>query len=103
MLRQTARARADLIEIWTHVAQQDPGAADRLLDRIAARLEILKDFPNAGTALPALAPGARMLVEAPYLILYRSDEQGVLLVRVLHGRRDIDAALFAEGDDRPGE
>ncbi|EFH13747.1 type II toxin-antitoxin system RelE/ParE family toxin [Teichococcus cervicalis] len=103
MLRQTARARADLIEIWTRLAEQNPDAADRLLDRIAARLEILKDFPHAGTALPALAPEARMLVEAPYLILYRADEEGVLLVRVLHGKREIGAALFAEGLDRPGE
>jgi plasmid stabilization system protein ParE len=38
-----------------------------------------------------------MLVEPPYLILYRVIADGVQIVRVLHGARDIDSALFAAG------
>jgi plasmid stabilization system protein ParE len=38
-----------------------------------------------------------MLVERPYLILYRVIPDGVQIVRVLHGARDIDSALFMEG------
>ena len=38
----TRAAREDLIEIWTHIADDDPSAADRVLDRldeVAAHLD----------------------------------------------------------------
>ena len=38
-----------------------------------------------------------MLVERPYLILYRVMSDGVQIVRILHGARDIDATIFVEG------
>jgi plasmid stabilization system protein ParE len=38
-----------------------------------------------------------MLVERPYLILYRLVPGGVQVVRVLHGARRIDPPLFSEG------
>jgi toxin ParE1/3/4 len=50
-----------------------------------------------GPARPDIAGDARILVERPYLILYRLVPEGVQIVRVLHGARDIDGALFSEG------
>jgi len=38
-----------------------------------------------------------MLGERPYLILYRVLPEGVQIVRVLHGARHIDRAVFEEG------
>ena len=38
-----------------------------------------------------------MLVEGSYLILYRIRPNDVQIVRVLHGARNINHALFAEG------
>ena len=38
-----------------------------------------------------------MLVEGSYLILYLIRAEDVQVVRVLHGARDIDETLFAEG------
>lgn len=76
-------------------------AADRLYDRIEARICILEAFAKAGPARPDIAPEARRLVERPYVILYRILYRiladGVQIVRVLHGARDIGAALFIEG------
>ncbi len=95
--RYTQRARADLLEIWFTIAPENPGAADSMLDRIEKRVDILSNWPKAGNACPAIAPGARMLVERPYLILYRLIPEGVQIVRVLHGARDIDHALYLEG------
>ena len=40
-----------------------------------------------------------MLVERPYLILYRVSSGNVQIVRVLHGARSIDSALFLQGID----
>lgn len=38
-----------------------------------------------------------MLVEPPYLIFYRRRSDHIQIVRILHGARNIDAQLVAEG------
>jgi toxin ParE1/3/4 len=96
-VRHTGRARRDLIEIWLEIASDDPAAAERLYNRLEARVEILKRFPEAGPLRQDIAPEARVLVESPYVLLYRIIPQGVQVVRVLHGARNIDRALFIEG------
>ncbi len=96
-VRYTARARRDLLDIWLSIAVNNPAAADRVYDRLEARVLILERFPEAGPAMPAIADDARVLVEPPYLILYRIVPAGPQIVRVLHGARHIDAALFGEG------
>ena len=62
-------------------------------------MHMLEQFPDIGVAAPHIGKDARMLVESPYLILYRAVAGGLQIVRVLHGARRIDAALFGEGVD----
>ena len=96
-IHHSRRARADLLDIWLEIAEHNLAAADRLYDRLEARMEILSRFAEAGTASPDIAKEARMLVQSSYLILYRIRPHDVQIVRVLHGARNIDPALFAEG------
>ena len=96
-VRQSALARADLIQIWVDIALDNQAAADRVYERLEARVKILERFPEAGMARPDIAKDAMVLVESPYLILYRLVSEGVQIVRVLHGARDIDDSLFSEG------
>lgn len=96
-VRHTTRARRDLLDIWLYIGNDNPAAADRIYARLAARVRILEKRPNAGRARPELAPDARSLIEPPYLIFYRILPDGVQVVRILHGRRRISAALFREG------
>ena len=85
----TPLAESDLEAIWLTVALDNPTAADRLLARIGEKLERLGDFPDMGAPRPELAPGARLLVEGSYLVLYETMNDGVLVVRVVHGARDL--------------
>jgi toxin ParE1/3/4 len=96
-IRYTARARRDLIDIWLEVSAVNPTAADELYHRLEARVEILRRFPQSGPARLDIAPDARVLIELPYLLLYRIIPDGVQIVRVLHGARHIDRALFTQG------
>ncbi len=96
-IRHTIRARRDLIDLWLLVREADPAAADRLLQRIEARIEILGRFPEASRRQREIAPDARVLVESPYLILYRLILEGVQIVRVLHGARPIGRVMFLAG------
>ena len=85
----TRQARADLIDIWLHIAADDPGAADRVLDRLELAAMSLTENPRIGPARDDIRPGLRYLVSDTCLILYRVVEDGLEIVRVLHGRRDL--------------
>jgi toxin ParE1/3/4 len=87
-----------LLEIWQYLAARDSRAADRTYERLEQRIKILEAFPEAGPARPEIAPDARVLIEAPYLIFYWLIEQDVQIVRVLHGARRITGAMFRSGE-----
>ena len=44
----TKKAREDLIDIWLHIAEDDPTAADRVLDRLDDAASHLADHPEDG-------------------------------------------------------
>ena len=94
-VRKTARATADLSEIWLYVAMDNVSAADRLIDRITERTQALVDRPRLGVARPDIAPEARMLTVGDYLILYRIVGRDVAVNRVVHGARRLQG-LFDE-------
>ena len=87
------QAEADLDDIWWHIAQEDLDAADRLLDSIDERCVTLAQFPYIGTRRDELFPSLRSLVVGNYLIFYLPIPDGIEVVRVLLGMRDI-GALF---------
>jgi toxin ParE1/3/4 len=84
---RTAQAEEDLIEIWTYVAADNIGAADKLLDRIDDVCRLLVENPQMGPSRPDLAEGLRTFVVGSYLLLYRERSFGVEIVRVVHGAR----------------
>lgn len=88
---RTDRADEDLIDIWVNIAIENPAAADRVLDAIQRRWQQLSLYPYSGVAREDIAPGVRCLVAGRYLTLYRVAADGILIIRVLHGRRKIDA------------
>ena len=85
----TRQAREDLIDIWLHIAADDPGVADRVLDRLEMAAMNLIENPRMGPARDDIRRGLRYLVSDTYLILYRIVKDGVEIVRVVHGRRDL--------------
>ena len=95
-IRRLPSASRDLDQIWLHIAADDAGAATALVERIAAAVARLADFPLSGPARPEIAPGARSLTVGNYLILYRVAEDSVDVVRVIHGAREITRLLDEE-------
>jgi toxin ParE1/3/4 len=86
----TRAAREDLIAIWTHIAEDNPQAADRVLDRLEEAANRLVENPQIGPARDDIRPGLRYLVSGSYLLLYRIREGGIEIVRAVHGRRDLN-------------
>jgi toxin ParE1/3/4 len=87
-LRLTPRAESDLRAIWTTIARHDEAAADRLILRLFEVMELAASMPQMGPPRADLSPTARLLIEAPYLVIYEPQPDGILAVAVVHGARD---------------
>jgi toxin ParE1/3/4 len=71
-------------------------AADRLVDRFDATLQLLASAPHLGRSVEELAPSLRSFPIGNYLIFYRPIESGIELIRVLHGAREITPEYFGD-------
>jgi toxin ParE1/3/4 len=91
------RAKSDLVEIWDYIADDSEARADSFVDMIDEKLLALASNPGMGRAGDELAQGLRSFPVGRCVIFYRSISEGVEIVRVLHGSRDIDA-LFQPDD-----
>jgi len=87
---------SDYEEIWRYIARDNPTAADRLITAIERQLSTLATMPGLGREEPKLAANLRSFPIGNYLIFYRPIDDGIALVRVLHGARDISPDYFKE-------
>jgi len=84
----TPKAKDDLKAIWSFLAAESESAADRMIIRFAERFDLAADFPEMGVLRPELGRNVRSLTVGQYLVLYRRSDQGVAVIRVIHGRTD---------------
>ena len=95
-IRFTSLAESDLLELWLTIAEENFVAADESLDAVQATVVLLGTQPEMGRARPELANGLRSFpTRTPYIIFYLPEDDGLLVVRVLHHARDIDAEYFS--------
>jgi len=87
--RISGRATADLDEIWYYIAQDNPDAADKFVSNFFSRFSKLAAMPKIGRLREELSRGLRSFSTGRYVIFYREDAEGVEIVRVLHGARDL--------------
>jgi toxin ParE1/3/4 len=88
-LRISHLAEADLAEIWLHIATERPSAADRMLDRLKRQFLLLCRNPEMGELREDIGLGIRQTSVGSYVILHRTRDDWVEVVRVIHGSRDI--------------
>jgi toxin ParE1/3/4 len=95
--RVAPEAAADLDDIWEFVASRSSSleTADRLIDTVIERFLLLARFPGIGRRRDDLRSGLRSLPVGQYLVFYRLEGDDVLILRVLHGARDVEA-LFRQ-------
>jgi toxin ParE1/3/4 len=93
--RLVAKAEFDLTEIWHYVAREssNPDIADRLIDTISQRFDFLSSHPHGGRTRDEVLPGVRSFPVGWYVIFYRVAQPDVLILRVLHGRRDFESSF----------
>lgn len=86
-------ALRDLDDIYDYTAQGSVPAARRNETRIRAAAQRLGRFPESGRA--GRIDGTRELVVPglPYIVIYRIEDAGVLVLSVRHGARDWPAGF----------
>ena len=92
--RLAKRAEADLEDIAYYIARESGSldTARRVIESITDRFHLLAANPYAGRARNEdLGPGRRSFPAGRYIIVYRVAGQDVLILRVAHTRRDIEA------------
>jgi toxin ParE1/3/4 len=86
----------DLTEIWSYVAEDSVANADRLAARIDKAFTLLARRPGLGRARPELYPNLRSFVVRKYVVFYLPLTNGIEVIRILHGARDIETVLDEE-------
>lgn len=104
-IRKTPKAKDDLLDLASYIAQENLDAAFRFLDVAESAFNTLAERPEMGTTCDfRSAEAARIRVWSikgfqSLLIFYRPIEDGIEVVRVLHGARDL-GALFSDDTDQ---
>ena len=91
--RIAPQAATDLDDIWYYVAKESGSveAANRLTDSIAERFFLLAGHPYLGRPRDEdLGVGSRSFPVGEYVIVYFVVDKDVLILRVVHGRRDME-------------
>ena len=89
----TPQARYDLLSIWEFIARDNVRAADRLAERMEAAFRLLARFPKTGHKRADVQTSEPVLIwpAGSYLVAYRPEPRPLVILRILHGARDLDA------------
>ena len=93
-LRKLPRAERDLREIWRYSSKTwSARQADAYLRKLNQALHALARDPQAGSSAEELGSGLFRVLVGRHRIFYRSDEEAIVVVRVLHERMDFSLHL----------
>ena len=110
-ITKTPQARRDLLELADYIARDSLDAAERFLDAAEAAVQLLASSPELGTLCEFRSPEAADIRMRSiggfenYVVFYRPLGNGVDVIRVIHGARDI-RAIFSDdeaGSDRSSD
>jgi plasmid stabilization system protein ParE len=87
-VRWLTGAASSLRAVHARIALDNPAAARRVVQRIRASVARLRTFPASGRA--GQVPGTMELVidGLPYIVVYRTSEKEVQILRVFHTATD---------------
>jgi toxin ParE1/3/4 len=99
-VRKFPAAEADLIEIGLYIARDSPANAERFIDALERECRALAASPfDLGQRCAGLHPGLRRHNFKRYALIYRPVPDGIELVGVFHGSRELEA-IFARLNER---
>jgi len=92
-LLRTPQANEDLLSIWNYVASDNTDAADTLLLQLGEQCKLLAKNRRLGQSADQYRKGLRRFPFGNYLIFYLAFADGIEVIRILHGARDLEGLL----------
>ena len=92
--RLSPQAEADLDAIWFYIATESASVeiADRFIDSLTSRFRLLGRHPYLGRSREhEFGRDTRSLAIAEYVIVYTVADSEIAILRVVHGRRDLES------------
>ncbi|NBC33779.1 MAG: type II toxin-antitoxin system mRNA interferase toxin, RelE/StbE family [Alphaproteobacteria bacterium] len=81
------RADSDLYTIEAYIAESNPMAAERVINRILQSIRYLSRFPYLGRSLRSAIVRELIIPGLPYRVVYRVETENVRILRILHTSR----------------
>lgn len=91
----STEALRDMEQILDYLTNTNISAGEKFLEEFSKKCRYLIQFPLMGRSYREIRPYLRGLPMKNYIIFYRLTEQGLEIMRVIKGERDLDA-LFSE-------
>ena len=89
-LEWSAPAADDLVNLHAYISKDSPHYAAAFVQRLLDAAERLVDFPDSGRHVPEIqAENVRELIVQGYRIIYQVESARVVVLTVVHGRRDL--------------
>jgi addiction module RelE/StbE family toxin len=86
----SARALADVESIAAYIFSDSPAYAKIVVKKIVKLTRQLVRFPQSGREVPEFQdPSLRELLAYSYRIIYKVETEEVIIVSVIHGKRNL--------------
>lgn len=82
------RAQDDFNIIYRHALNDDARYALNLVSALEKAIARLSEYPQVGTPVGSADHRKWRLGRTPFLMIYRTSQQGLHILRVLHERQD---------------
>lgn len=84
-----AAVRADLSGIAAHIARDNPQRAESFAQELTAKIRAVAERPFTFPARDEWQPGLRASLHTNYYIIFRVEDDQVIVLRILHAARNI--------------
>jgi toxin ParE1/3/4 len=89
----------DLDQITSCFAERSVDAGDRFLSEFTKKCRYLTNFPLIGRSYSEIRPYLRGIPMQKYIIFYCTLDDGIEIMRVVRGDRDLEALFDGETED----
>ena len=95
ILKFTHISEQDLDAIWLYIAQNSTNFADKFIEKIILKCQLLAEHPQIGRNRPELADEIYSFPVERYNVFYSLiGDAGIIIQRVIHSSRDLSSQML---------
>ncbi len=88
------RAKIELKAIRQYIAKDSIYYANKTVDEIVEKIQLLKHFPEMGKQIEIDGEKVRQIIYKSYRIFYKLDSNNIYILSIFHHSRDISNLKF---------